>query len=100
MTADPLAPLVDELADRIIDRLAPALIEAAESRRLPALAVPVAEAARSLRVHPDTVRKLITDGHLDRLEDVGTVMVTVASLHAYAGHPLAPQLHAVGEVAS
>ncbi len=95
--SSPLDAFVDEIADQIIDRICPALIAAAEARRLPVLAVTIAEAADALNVHPDTVRRLVRDGRLDVLEDTGrATRVTVASLHAYAGHPLLPQLHAVG----
>lgn len=100
MTADPLAPLVDEIAERIIDRIGPALVDAVQARHVPALAVSVADAATALAISPQTVRALVRDGHLVALTDVGTAMrVTVASLHAYAGHPPLPALHTV-EVAS
>lgn len=95
--SSPLDAFVDEIADQIIDRIRPALIAAAEARTLPVLAVTLAEAAEALNVHPDTISKLVKDGRLDVLDDVGrATRITVASLHAYAGHPLLPQLHAVG----
>lgn len=96
MTADPLAPLVDELADRIINQISPALVEAAEARRLPVLAVTITEAADALGLHPDTVSKLVRAGRLDVLDDVGrATRITVASLYAYAGQPMLPVLHEV-----
>lgn len=98
MTADPLAPLVDTLAERILDEITPALVEAVEARKLPALAVSVADAAAALHLSEQLVRRLVRTEHLTALDGVGTAMrITVASLHSYAGHPLKPQLHAAPE---
>ena len=59
------------------------------------LAVPTRVAAQMLGVGVDTVRHLVTLGHLDALPDTGSrVVVTVASLHRYAGMPLRPVLTA------
>src|SRR5699024_10145967 len=93
MTVDPLAPFVDAVADRVAARLLPAVIETIDARNLPDLAVSVAEAARALAVSEPIVHRLVTAGHLDALKGMDGVRITVASLHAYAGHPLLAQLH-------
>ena len=93
MNADPWDTLVDQVAARVTAQVRPALVDAVEARKLPALAVKVSEAAEALSVSVDTIYKLIDDGDLDDLDDLGRAMrVTVASLHAYAGHPLTPKL--------
>ena len=59
------------------------------------LAVPTRTAADMLSVDVDTVRALVASGQLDTLPDTGKrVVVTVASLHRYAGMPLRPVLTA------
>jgi excisionase family DNA binding protein len=89
-----LDALADDLAEAILDRLTPQVVAAAENRRLPALAVTATEAGQALSLHPETVRKLVRAGRLQALPDTGRALrVTVASLHAYAGHPLHAQLH-------
>lgn len=95
LTPNPLDQLVDAIAAQIIDRITPALTEAAESRRLPALAVSVAEASRALSLSDPIIRRLVREGHLTVVAGVDATRITVASLHAYAGHPLLPQLHEV-----
>lgn len=100
MSTDPLTPLVDDLAGRVAARLLPAVVNAIDARHLPTLAVPVAEAARALGVSPPLVRRLVASGRLDTLDEMDGIRVTVASLHAYAGHPLLPQLHEAPDEAS
>lgn len=98
MTVDPWDTLVDQVAARVTAQVRPALVDAVEARKLPALAVTVAEACEALGVGRDTVRNLIDLGHLEVLPDTGAVRhITVASLHRYAGWPLLPQLRAVRE---
>lgn len=88
-----LEALADDLAEMICERITPQVVAAATGRSVPTLAVTATEAGKALSVHPETVRKLVRMGRLEALPDTGRALrITVASLHAYAGHPLAPQL--------